>query len=97
MEECENPLILTGDFNSKLDSQEIDKIRENLTRIGTEKPTWTTKPFDHEGFEVNELKYRLDNIFLNDSVEVEDTELVESKLSDHLLVIADINVKSQSK
>jgi endonuclease/exonuclease/phosphatase family metal-dependent hydrolase len=92
VDESDKPLILAGDFNTKLDSEEIEMIENKLERIGTEKPTWTTQPFEHKGWEVNELNYRPDNIFVSDNIESRKTKLVESELSDHLMVIADIEI-----
>ena len=98
VEESEEPVILTGDFNSKLESEEIQMLEGNMERIGTDKPTWTTQPFEHQGFEVDELKYRLDNIFVSDNVDCEKMQLVESKLSDHLMVVADVKtIKSEMR
>lgn len=97
VEESEGPIVLTGDFNSKLDSEEIKMLEDRMERIGSDKPTWTTQPFEHEGFEVDELKYRLDNIFVTEDIDCIGTELVESELSDHLMVIADVEIPENKR
>ncbi len=55
-------------------------------------PTWTVYPFDYKGFKETELKYRLDHIFVSKDLNVHDFKVIQSKGSDHLPVLATVNI-----
>lgn len=92
IETLEDPIVLTGDFNSPLGNEEIQMVEERLERAGSDRPTWTVHPFDYRGWEVDELKYRLDNIFVSEDVEVVSSQVLSSELSDHLPVVAELEI-----
>jgi len=79
-----NPIVLTGDFNSTPQNEEIKKIEKFLTRVGGDEPTWTVYPFSKDGWKVNDLKYRLDNIFVSKDLAYQNFKIINSKISDHL-------------
>jgi endonuclease/exonuclease/phosphatase family metal-dependent hydrolase len=84
------PVILTGDFNLTPKSKEIKLIEKTLKRIGGNKPTWTIYPFEAYGWHEDRLKYRLDNIFVSDDFSYRNFKVVNSKISDHLPIMADV-------
>lgn len=93
VEEAELPVVLTGDFNSTLDNPEIQSIADELNKVGADEPTWTVQPFEHEGWNVTELEYRLDNIFVSSGIKCQATEVIYSELSDHLPVKAEVKME----
>jgi len=84
IKKLENPIVLTGDFNSIPKNKEIKRIEEFLTRVGGDEPTWTVHPFEMEGWRVDKLEYRLDNIFVSKDLNYENFKIIKSKISDHL-------------
>jgi endonuclease/exonuclease/phosphatase family metal-dependent hydrolase len=85
-------VVLTGDFNSKLDNKEMKLLSKILSRIGGTKPTWTTVPFDYKDWHIKGLKYRLDNIFISEDLKARNFRILRSKISDHLPIMADITL-----
>lgn len=89
-----NNTILMGDFNSSIENEVIKKISaviQNADSNPTD-PTWTVYPFDYHGHVENELKHRLDNIFVSKDITVQKFEVENSKGSDHLPVSAIIEI-----
>ena len=87
-----NPIVLAGDFNTTSKSEEIRKIENLLTRIDGDEPTWTIYPFEKDGWRVEELKYRLDNIFVSKGLIYKNFKIIESKISDHLPIMVSIDI-----
>ncbi|HUD11623.1 MAG TPA: endonuclease/exonuclease/phosphatase family protein [Candidatus Saccharimonadia bacterium] len=88
--EGKSPLILTGDFNAAPDSCTVKHIEQHLRNAGPEygDNTWTTKPFKYHDFEENDLNWRLDYIFASEDVKVQSSEIIDTKYSDHLPILA---------
>jgi endonuclease/exonuclease/phosphatase family metal-dependent hydrolase len=88
------PLIFAGDLNSKLGSAVLSSLEEHLTNVllGTGYKSFAKHPFRYEDFEVNKLEYLLDYIFVNDSVRVRSVEVKDVACSDHLPVVACLEV-----
>jgi endonuclease/exonuclease/phosphatase family metal-dependent hydrolase len=86
--------ILTGDLNAEPESPTIQKISQALKHVGSDmhEPTWTTKPFSYEGFEADELKYRLDYVFATPDMRVVSSKILKTEYSDHLPVRAEIQL-----
>jgi endonuclease/exonuclease/phosphatase family metal-dependent hydrolase len=86
--------ILTGDFNALPDSPTISAISKLLKNAGpgVKQKTWTTKPFDYNGFVETELKWRLDYIFATPDVNVVSSEILKTDYSDHLPILTRIKV-----
>jgi len=84
--------IFTGDLNAAPDSFLINSINNlnNLKHLGPDfsEKTWTTKPFDKDGFAENELNWRLDYIFGTKNIVVEEIKIIETDVSDHLPIFA---------
>lgn len=90
----EGHFILAGDLNATPSSdlvRELDTKYKNLSPNFTN-PTWTTKPFRHQGFEVNELSYRLDYIFGSKQLELISNKVIDTKFSDHLSVLCEVKI-----
>ncbi len=87
----EEPVVLAGDFNAPLENEELQMVEEKLERVGSDKPTWTVKPFDYRGWSVDELEYRLDNLFISGDLEYRSSKTISSQVSDHLPVKATIS------
>jgi len=90
--ELSGSFILAGDFNTVSTSgliKELARKHKNLSPDVT-LPTWTTKPFDHEGFQVDSLKYRLDYSFGTNDIRLINTKILDTEYSDHLPIIAEV-------
>lgn len=86
--------LFMGDLNAVPSSnliQELNKKYQNLSPNFSE-PTWTTKPFSHEGFEVNSLSYRLDYIFGSGDMELVNSKIISTEYSDHLPIVSEIKL-----
>lgn len=81
--------IFSGDFNSRPNSYTVKGIAKRLKHAGPkfDAMTWTTKPFSYRGFEENELNWRLDYVFVTKDVKVLESEVVDTKFSDHLPIL----------
>ena len=80
--------IFTGDLNTTQNSKYIKMIEEYYTNNITSN-TWTTKPFSYNGFEVNNLDYKLDYIFTSKDIKVFKTEVINTNYSDHLPILSE--------
>lgn len=99
LDQVDGPFLFMGDLNAIPSSnliQELDKKYKNLSPDYSE-PTWTTKPFSHEGFEVNSLSYRLDYIFGSGDIKLISSEVIKTKYSDHLPIISEIKLCKSGK
>lgn len=81
--------VLTGDFNAQPNSEVIQKIQKYITPAdsGLSTKTWTTKPFDYEGFKADALEWRLDYVFATDDLSVLSSEIISTEYSDHLPIL----------
>lgn len=86
--------IFSGDLNAIPESYVIKRISETLTPAGPDfnQPTWSTKPFDHDGFKEDKLAWRLDYVFTTPDVKVVKSEIVETKVSDHLPIRVEVEI-----
>ncbi len=86
--------IFTGDLNVTPDSKVIKNISKYLTHSGPDlkQPTWTTKPFEYNGFSAVTLDWRLDYVFSSKDVTILDTEIIQTNYSDHLPILVNIKV-----
>lgn len=86
--------FFSGDLNAPCDSAFIDELPRNTNlRIASpscSKNTWTTKPFSYNGFEATELTYRLDYAFSSYDIEIVDTKILSTDVSDHLPILTTI-------
>jgi len=81
--------VFTGDFNALPDSPTITAISKRLKNAGppvTQK-TWTTKPFDYNGFHEENLKWRLDYVFATPDLRVQSADIIDTATSDHLPIL----------
>jgi len=87
--------ILTGDFNATPESELIKKLEGKLENAGPDfsQNTWTTKPFDYNGFVENELNWRLDYVYTTKDIKVLSAKVVNVPYSDHLPVVLRVAVK----
>lgn len=86
--------IFTGDLNVTPDSKTIKRISEHLKHVGPsfDQPTWTTKPFEYNGFSAVTLDWRLDYVFSSKDITILDTEIIQTNYSDHLPILVDIKI-----
>ena len=82
--------IFTGDLNTIKTSKYINKLSEYYINHDTTN-TWTTKPFSYNGFEVNELDYKLDYVFTSSDINIQNIKVIDTKYSDHLPILCEIN------
>ena len=90
----EQPFVFCGDLNAVPTSNLIQSLSQNYKNLSPDftEPTWTTKPFSHEGFEVDALTYRLDYIFSSKDVDLVDSKIIQTKYSDHLPILTEIKL-----
>lgn len=82
--------VLTGDFNALPNSYPIGKISRVLVNTNNEEvPTFSLYP---EGCCPDKMKHRLDYIFVSPDIKMLDFTFGKSKGSDHLPVIATIEI-----
>ena len=82
--------IFTGDLNTIKTSKYISKISEYYINHDTTN-TWTTKPFSYNGFEANELDYKLDYVFTSSEINVKNIKVIDTEYSDHLPILCEID------
>ncbi|MCU0667483.1 MAG: endonuclease/exonuclease/phosphatase family protein [Patescibacteria group bacterium] len=90
--------IFSGDLNSLPSSYTIKRLSEVLTNCGpsNNKNTWTTKPFEYQGFKANTLDWRLDYVFSSSDMYCHSSEIINTKYSDHLPIIAEFKLDTGS-
>ncbi|MEI6237127.1 MAG: endonuclease/exonuclease/phosphatase family protein, partial [Candidatus Saccharibacteria bacterium] len=78
--------IIAGDFNAPPHSCIIKKFMAKYQNLGPDfkQKTWTTKPFKYNGFEENNLKWRLDYIFGTKDIRLIESKILKTEFSDHL-------------
>ncbi len=78
-------VIVAGDFNALPESNTIRSMNKALKNIDSEnKPTWSLHLEGCEECHVDEIKYRLDYIFLSNNLKYSDYRVESSRASDHL-------------
>ncbi len=83
--------FFTGDLNTPPESYPIEQITQYLKNAGPEykQNTWTTKPFSYNGFEENDLNWRLDYVFCTPDITIESVKVIETDYSDHLPILVE--------
>ncbi len=86
--------ILTGDFNAAPNSYIVKEIEKVLKHCGPDYkiPTWTTKPFDFNGFFEDRLRWRIDYVFSTPDLKVLKSEPIDTFYSDHLPILVDFEI-----
>ncbi len=86
--------ILTGDFNATPSSRIVSELNKNMVSAGPDfkQNTWTTKPFNYGGFQEDKLSWRLDHVFTAKDIAVHKSEILATKLSDHLPILVELEV-----
>lgn len=96
LREKDKNYVFTGDLNSVPGSFLLNELNElsNIKNAGPDysEKTWTTKPFDMLGFVENDLNWRLDYVFTTNDIEVNSSEIVDTKFSDHLPILAHLTI-----
>jgi endonuclease/exonuclease/phosphatase family metal-dependent hydrolase len=87
--------VFTGDFNALPDSGLIQTLTKTYQHAGPDftEATWTTKPFDYEGFQAKDLNWRLDYAFATPDVQVLSSEIIKTDYSDHLPILTKIKLQ----
>lgn len=90
IERHDKRFVLTGDLNALPASSIISGLESHLVNAGPDltQNTWTTKPFEYQGFSATELNWRLDYIFHTSDVSVISADIVSTDFSDHLPIKA---------
>ena len=86
--------IVSGDFNSSPNSNIIAYLTSNMLHCGPpmNENTWTTKPFEHNGFKETELRWRLDYVFASKEIKVKNAYIYNTNASDHLPIIVEFEI-----
>lgn len=84
--------IFSGDLNSTPDSVLVKELGARLRNAEKDlnNNTWTTKPFDYNGFKVDKLKYKLDYCYVTKDLNVLSAKIIKTKYSDHLPILCEI-------
>ncbi len=88
--------VFTADLNSTPDSYTITEILkiQDVKNPGPDfgENTWTTKPFDYHGFKEDALRWRLDYVFTTQDLNVIDSKIIATDVSDHLPILLEIEI-----
>ena len=86
--------VLTGDFNATPDSDRMKAVGERFRHAGPDyaQNTWTTKPHDTPAFSASTLDWRYDYVYTTDDIEVIQSRIVQTDVSDHLPIVASLRV-----
>lgn len=86
--------IVTGDFNSTPDSYTITELSKYFVNCGPQytESTWTTKPFNYQGFSEDELHWRLDYLFATKDVKILSCKIITTNYSDHLPILLEFEI-----
>ncbi len=86
--------ILTGDLNATPDSNRVQELARRFEHAGPSyaENTWTTKAHKTPEFEAATLDWRYDYVFATPDVEVLDSRIIETDVSDHLPVLVTVDV-----
>lgn len=82
--------LFAGDLNSRPYSYTVNMLHRILMHCGPpfSQPTWTTKPFEYQGFREDRLRWRIDYVFATPDITVRNAEIVnEVRISDHLPIL----------
>lgn len=84
--------LLCGDFNSSQDSYTVKQVSKYLSNVGPDfkQKSWTTKPFEYQGFKEDGLNWRLDYVYKTKDIKVISSEIVKTPFSDHLPILVKI-------
>lgn len=88
-------LVLAGDFNAGFNNPDIKKLSQALISAdkNDNKPTWSIYKKADKRFSRENLKYKIDHIFVSPDLKVESFEVKRNIFaSDHLPVIAAIKI-----
>lgn len=88
-----HPLVFAGDYNSHTNTLVFELLKQKLpVSDGQNKPTFAKYPFSHEGFNVDNLKYKIDHILATKDVLINHVETIDVPYSDHLPIAAEIQI-----
>lgn len=87
-------LIFTGDLNVPSGSKLLSAIEGEFLNAtaGKPTPTWPTKPYRYHGVTIEHLDRQLDYIFTSKDINVVSTATIDSPHSDHLPLLAVIDI-----
>jgi endonuclease/exonuclease/phosphatase family metal-dependent hydrolase len=89
--------IFGADLNTTPHTQAAKMLRQRgLVNAGPalRHPTWTTKPFAIGPWTYAELQWRLDYILIKGNLQSKSSRVLETELSDHLPIVAEIEVEN---
>lgn len=89
----EKGVIVMGDFNAEPDSVAVKMMKERL--VDSDKlsqPTWSVFTDGCKTCNLGEKKVRLDYIFLSPDIKVTSFEVGDSRASDHLPIVAEVEL-----
>lgn len=86
--------IFTGDLNVIPESETIAKVSGLLQQASPDysQPTWTTKPFEYNGFKAETLDWRLDYVFASKDLGIKSSEIINTEYSDHLPILIEADI-----
>jgi endonuclease/exonuclease/phosphatase family metal-dependent hydrolase len=87
--------IFGADLNAGPDSYVIKEFEKYLQNVGPnyDEKTFANQPFDYYGmYQVEGIEWRLDYVFASDDIKVIKAEVMQTKYSDHLPILAEIEI-----
>lgn len=85
------PVILVGDFNLLPESDGIKLLSKHLRNLTVENGVQNTRPVFQDSLEAGG-DYAVDYIFVNDGIQVNDFQCIETEISDHFPLILDFEL-----
>lgn len=82
--------IITGDFNLFQNTESIEILNEEFRNLINENNINSTRPDFDDGIDIG--KNVVDYIFVNDKIKVNNFEVVDTNISDHLPLILDFDI-----
>lgn len=92
LKKTKKPLILTGDFNSSYHNEEIKVLETSFNRLDNKKPTWPTVSWEKSLWKPELLSYQIDHIFISEDIQSRNFNTINTNLSDHALLKAEIKL-----
>ena len=89
--ENDYPTIIVGDFNLLPNSKDIKLMNNHFRNLVVENNIRSTRPTFDDGLDKGDIV--CDYIFVNDKIVVNDFQVIENDISDHMPLVLDFDIK----
>jgi len=87
------PTIIVGDFNLLPDTESMKIIDKEFRNLITEYNITSTVPDHDHGTESKKGRFVMDYIFVNEKIKVNNFEVIDTNISDHLPLLLDFDIE----